>query len=448
MNTPIVDFVKNYASSNTSRLHMPGHKGKAFLGFENLDITEIKSADSLYEADGIIAQSEANASLLFDSEKTFFSTEGSSQCIRAMLFLAMQNAPKSQNRPRILASRNAHKTFITAAAILDIDVDWLWQQGESASVCSCNITCDYLSKSLSNMQTSPFAVYVTSPDYLGNTLDIKALAYVCKKFDVPLLVDNAHGAYHRFLQEPCHPINLGAALVCDSAHKTLPVITGGAYLHISKTAPKCYTQNAKQALALFGSTSPSYLILQSLDLCNNYLDTAYKSELSDTVVKVENLKLTLQQNGYVILQTEPLKLTVHASAKDESGYNIAELLRQNNVECEYADPDFLVLMFTPQNSATDFKRIISALGTNTKPLAICQPPLNFKAPQQALSIRSAMFANSQEVPTKQALGKICACPTVSCPPAIPIVISGEIISADAINIFNHYSIKTVSIVGE
>ena len=102
--TPIVDFVRRYAQSGTSRLHMPGHKGQSLLGFEPWDITEIKGADELYGADGIIAQSEANATRLFGTVHTYYSTEGSSQCIRAMLCLALQAAPAAGQRPVLLAT--------------------------------------------------------------------------------------------------------------------------------------------------------------------------------------------------------------------------------------------------------------------------------------------------------------------------------------------------------
>ena len=115
--TPIVDFVRRYAQSGTSRLHMPGHKGQSLLGFEPWDITEIKGADELYGADGIIAQSEANATRLFGTVHTYYSTEGSSQCIRAMLCLALQAAPAAGQRPVLLAARNAHKALLYAAAL-------------------------------------------------------------------------------------------------------------------------------------------------------------------------------------------------------------------------------------------------------------------------------------------------------------------------------------------
>ena len=225
MNTPICDFVRRYAESKTLRLHMPGHKGKGPLGIEQLDITEISGADSLYEASGIIAESEANASALFGCP-TFYSTEGSSQCIRAMLHLATCG----RNR-RIAAARNVHKTFLSAAALLDLQVDWLYPDSEG-SYLACPITAETLENYFATCEEIPAAVYVTSPDYLGNLLYIDALAAVCHRYGSLLLVDNAHGAYLKFLPDSRHPMDLGADLCCDSAHKTLPVLTGGAYLHI------------------------------------------------------------------------------------------------------------------------------------------------------------------------------------------------------------------------
>ena len=269
MTTPIVDFVQNYAKSGTSRLHMPGHKGQALLGFEGLDITEIRGADELYEADGIIAQSEANATRLFGTAHTYYSTEGSSQCIRAMLCLAMQAAPAGQ-RPVLLAARNAHKALLYAAALLDLDIQWLWPAPDAAgALCSCPVTEAQLAAALDRLARqgkTPFGVYLTSPDYLGGMQDIAALAKVCDAHGVPLLVDNAHGAYLNFLVGGSrHPIALGAAMCCDSGHKTLPVLTGGAYLHLGPKAPVQEETAVRNALALFGSTIPSYLILQSLD---------------------------------------------------------------------------------------------------------------------------------------------------------------------------------------
>ena len=150
--TPIVDFVRRYAQSGTSRLHMPGHKGQSLLGFEPWDITEIKGADELYGADGIIAQSEANATRLFGTVHTYYSTEGSSQCIRAMLCLALQAAPAAGQRPVLLAARNAHKALLYAAALLDFDIQWLWPAPQDAgALCSCPVSAAKLTGALQGL---------------------------------------------------------------------------------------------------------------------------------------------------------------------------------------------------------------------------------------------------------------------------------------------------------
>ena len=182
MNTPICDFVQRYAKSGQLRLHMPGHKGTGLLGIESRDITEIEGADVLYRAKGIIKGSEENAALLFSTAVTKYSTEGSSLSIRAMLYLTMLYAKWIGREPRILAGRNAHHTFMTAAALLDLQVSWLYPE-KWESLVACEISAEYLNEVLSDMeagkQNKPTAVYITSPDYLGNVADIAGLSAVC-----------------------------------------------------------------------------------------------------------------------------------------------------------------------------------------------------------------------------------------------------------------------------
>ena len=177
-----------------------------------------------------------------------------------MLFLALQSAPQNGKRPVLLAARNAHKALLYAAALLDFDIRWLWPSAQAeGALCSCPVTAEALTgalHALAQQGIEPFGVYVTSPDYLGGVQDIPAMAAVCRAQGVPLLVDNAHGAYLRFLPQNCHPIAQGAAMCCDSAHKTLPVVTGGAYLHLAHDAPVQDEAAVRGALALFGSTSP------------------------------------------------------------------------------------------------------------------------------------------------------------------------------------------------
>lgn len=441
MNTPIFDFVERYQSQQTTRFHMPGHKGTSFLGCEQLDITEVKGADALYEAEGIIAESERNAAALFGSQRTCFSAEGSSQCIRAMLYLALTNRPDGA-APTIVAARNVHKAFVYTASLLGFDVVWLWPE-ENRSLCSCPVSAEQLDAALSSLPAPPAAVYLTSPDYLGGIADIPSLAEVCHRHGTILAVDNAHGAYLHFLSPAMHPLDLGADICCDSAHKTLPVLTGGAYLHISKSAPAAFAQHAKTALALFGSTSPSYLILSSLDRCNRYLAEECRSQMAQTVRQMDAVRQTLSELHWQVEPSDPLRLTICAP-EGLTGVDLAERLREHNIECEHADDAFLVLMMTPQNTAEELARLPQALGKND--LSPAKPePMPVARCEQVMDIRSAMFARHETLPVSQALGRISGTPTVSCPPAIPIVVPGERIDETAVQLFHYYGMDIIDV---
>lgn len=444
MKTPICDFVQEYCRRDVLRMHMPGHKGLPLLGMEALDITEIPGADSLYEAESIIAESEANASQLFGTGRTCYSTEGSSHCIRAMLYLAKRYALCMGRPPRVLAGRNAHKTFVTAAGLLDLQVQWL-HTSASGSYLSCSVED---SKALENSfrENPPAALYLTSPDYLGNCSDISEIAEICHKYQVLLLVDNAHGAYLKFLPQSRHPMDLGADLCCDSAHKTLPVLTGGAYLHLGKNAPNAMDDQLKSAMALFGSTSPSYLIMASLDLCNRYLADGYREKLSETVALLQAVREELRGNGWEVEPTDPLRLTISAAA-NLSGIQMAGILRAHGMECEYADPESLVLMLTPENTPQELRRLVEILGQNHAPSLPHQALPLAKGPT-VRSIRSSFFAPHEIVPAESSLGRICGAPTVSCPPAIPIAVSGEEIGPAALELFSHYGIASVDVLKE
>ena len=441
MTTPIFDFVKRYAESKTTRFHMPGHKGAGDLGCEAYDITEILGADVLYSAEGIIAESEENASRLFGTHHSFYSTQGSTLAISAMLALATAG----KRAPYILAARNVHRAFISAAALLDLDVGFIYPSVDS-HLCACPITAADVDEAIKNAEKAPCAVYITSPDYLGNIADVKGIAKVCKTHGIPLLVDNAHGAYLKFLPEDCHPITLGAAMCADSAHKTLPALTGSAYLHISKDYPE-YAEGARGALALFASTSPSYLTLCSLDLCNKRLAEDYRERLSATCGLCHRFKGLLCDLGYAVEGGEPLKIVIDALSSGLSGEEIASALRSKGVEPEFYDDEYLVLMASPENSEEDFlKAEIAFRGLKPEKTEKPAAPRAPKSHTREMSIRSAVFSKSEIIPVSESLGRVCASPTVSCPPAVPIVISGEKITEEDIELFKHYGIEKLSVI--
>lgn len=437
MGTPICDFILRYKESKTVRMHMPGHKGIPLLGPEALDITEIAGADSLYEANGIIAESERRTAALFGTKMTLYSTEGSSQCIRGMLALIRLYMLKMQRSGYILATRNAHKTFVTAAGLLDLDVRFL-PPTKSASLLYAPIDLDALETVL--QADPPIALYITSPDYLGNIAPIEALSALCHRYGVLLAVDNAHGAYLKFLSPSRHPMDLGADLCCDSAHKTLPALTGAAYLHLSHRLQSDLLAVAKETMALFGSTSPSYLILQSLDLLTEILKKDFPEELSAFLNTAEVFKARIAAHGFALMGDEPLKLTVLPKSFGYTGHDLATHLRKSGIECEFSDEDSLVLMLSPYIDASALEKTTDALCALPRLAPIDARPPRPHIPHRAVSIREAMLAPSESLPIKQCLGRTLSSLSVGCPPAVPPVVCGEVIDEEVIKILQYYGI--------
>ena len=461
METPICDFVREYEESDFSRFHMPGHKGKDFIGCEKYDITEIEGADVLSHCEGIIKKSQENATKLFGSGATFYSTEGSSQCIKTMLAAVYmdykrKNKAKEEKRPYILAARNVHKSMIDALSLLDLDVEFIYPKNAD-SICVSMVTHENVRLKLNaaaEEKKLPIGVYITSPDYLGNTADIENISKVCEEYDIPLIVDNAHGAYQAFLDEEkygkSHPIKCGAALCCDSAHKTLPVLTGGAYVHVSEKYKEVYASYVASLMTIFGSTSPSYLIMQSLDMCNRYLDEKFRDELEKCIKRIEKTKEILVKNNVALMQTEPLKIVIDTVAAGMDGDKMAQELRKYKIECEYADKYFVVLMITPQNDEKDFLRL-EKWAVETKQLRqltqkIKRKKLLLCRAERAMSIREAAFSPYHKINVSDAEGKICASQTIACPPAIPIAVCGERIDRNMIEIFKEYGIEKVNVI--
>lgn len=446
MKAPICDFINKYVNDDVQRLHMPGHKGKSFLGCEILDITEVLGADALYSAEGIIKESEENASSIFESGATYYSCEGSSLSVRAMCYLARAYAVANSQGGRLwaLAGRNAHSSFLSAAVLLDFEIAWLSAEGES--YLSGNISPIAIENALSSADNLPFCVYITSPDYLGNISDVEGISKVCKKYGVPLLVDNAHGAYLKFLENSKHPLDQGATMSCDSAHKTLPALTGGGYLHVSKNAPEFFKSNAKSALSLFGSSSPSYLILASLDNLNLYLCDGYKERLNGFCAEVRKLKESLLALGYTLIGNEELKITIRTKDYGYLGSELYDILYKKDLICEFSDKDYLVMMLTPESGKKALDAIYAVLSEIPKKAPILDTPPRFSPCKAVMSPKSAYMSQCEEIDIKNATGRIMAGLSISCPPAVSVVSCGEEINSDAIKMLEYYGISKCKVV--
>ncbi len=443
MDTPICDFARAYAEGDPVRMHMPGHKGRPLTGPERLDLTEIGEADVLYRSRGVIRRSEENAASLFGAARTVYSAEGSSLCIRAMLYLALLTAKEKGLPARLLAGRNAHRTLMTAAALMDLEIDWLLA-APGEDLLSCGFDADVLEEKLA--AGAYMAVYLTSPDYLGRRADLRAAAAACRRHGVPLLVDNAHGAYLKFLPEGGHPIDLGADACCDSAHKTLSCLTGAAYLHLSERAPASWAEQAEQAMSLFASTSPSWLILQSLDRMNAELAGDYPEWICRAADRTAEIRMALAREGWTFAGDEPMKLTLNAAERGWSGEELQAVLRCSGIECEFADRQYLVLMPSAETTEGAWQRLLAALREIPRRAPLEEKAPELPAPERVMSVREAMLSPQEILPVGQAVGRVLADACVSCPPAVPVAIAGERITPETAACMVWYGVTECSVV--
>lgn len=427
---------------------MPGHKGNCPalrpLG-GRYDITEIEGADVLFSAGGILAQAEETLSRLYGCT-TVLSAGGSTLCIQTMLALAKRRGGK------LLAARNAHVAFINACALLGIDPVWAYPAYNTQTGLPDQISFQQVEASLLN-NPEVRTVYLTSPDYMGQMADIEKIASLCRQHGVWLLVDNAHGAHLKFTPEDLHPAALGADLCCDSAHKTLPALTGGAFVHSAHHSPA----ELKGAMSLFGSTSPSYLILQSLGICADYLETQAPADFAALSDQWQALADAAKEAGLSVLPGgDRTKLSLDAHAAGLTGEQLAALLREHKIEPEYVSGRYAVLMLSPFNTALDHNRLlcafdaVSSLTTQAKnkgefaPLSQDTPP--FRYPPRLLSPREAVLSPCEPLPAGDALHRICAENKITCPPGVPLIVAGEQITDSVLQLLKKSGIHTVNVV--
>ena len=493
----IYNTILGYKRRSMSSFHTPGHKNNFFEGFfYSFDYTELDGTDDLYNPKGAILETEKKASKLFGSGCTLISAGGCTLCIQAMLGVFCKNKSK------ILCSRVIHRSAINTMAILDLEPVFLLPKlnaktGIYKQVTSVEIE-DFLKKD-KYIRT----VYITSPDYYGNIANIKNISAVCKKYHVPLLVDNAHGSHLAFLNKNIHPLYLGADATTDSLHKTLPVLTGGALLHLKS---QDLYKKAKYFMEFFGSSSPSFPIMASIDLSLNWLKKCGKKEFLKLTNEVHYIKklavdynlaslefctnYTNQINDFCkninidghyeslenknklknskrshffknnfnfitncsaksnFYPLDPARICFNTRSIGLTGEEVVKIFRENKVEPEFYGENFVVLIPSPLNTKHDFYNLKKAIRSLPK-RKICffeNTNFDFSLPKILCSLHEAVFERkSVYVNTENALGLVAAKAENICPPGIPIVIPGEEINKKTIEILKRNRITEVKV---
>lgn len=437
--------VEDYRRREMSRFHMPGHKGMPLPGLEwggaaSWDVTECHGLDSLYQAEGPIREMEREYSRLYQTAGSFLSAGGSTLCIQAMLALALRPGEE------LLVGRGVHTAAVRGMALLNIHPRWVLPPTDEITGLAGAISPQQIEEALERYPECK-AVYLTSPTYFGVISDIAGIGAVCHKGGVPLLVDNAHGAHLAFLPEPLHPIALGADLCCDSLHKSLPVLTGGAMLHLGNPD---YLAEARDKLALFGSTSPSYLIMQSADAALDYLSQQAAQDMIRVSARLEHLAQLARKRGFLLPEEkriDPLRLTLGAAPLGYTGEELGSWLREKKIEPELVYERFCVLMASGFNREEDFSRLEEAL--EELPVKTALPrrkAIPLTLPKQGMSLREAVFSAVEELPLEAAIGRMAGRMTTPCPPGIALVVPGEGIDREMANLLKSYGILRVNVV--
>lgn len=432
---PLYMALQNYVNQENSSFHTPGHKGRSdILPLDlSFDLTELPETDSLFECDGAIRASEEKAAALFGAQYTAVSAGGCTLAIQGML------AAFAKAGDTVLFSRNLHRSAVNTAILLGLKPVWLMHRGDCGEGLPGRIAAEDVRAALER-NPGAAAVYLTSPDYYGCLSDIAGISAVCRTFGVPLLVDNAHGTH--LVAFGLHPLQLGAAASACSAHKTLPVLTGGAWLNCNDERA---SQKIKSAMALFGSTSPSYLTMASLDLARAWLQSegreAFRA-LAGTVAELRRLAEAVSF-GLPLGQSDPVRLTLLPANVGFTGDEAAEYFRNCGVACEHSDGAAVVFILTPFNSARDIARLRQAVAEFPVRAPIELPHHEPHLPECAMLPRAALERETALISTAQAAGRIAAEAACPCPPGVPVVMPGEIIDTKSVNILLNTGIRQI-----
>ena len=407
---------------------MPGHKGNIDFSY---DVTELDSTDDLFDSNGCIYQSEDLISQIYGSSSSVFSTQGNTLCIQTMISLAVSPGDF------VLTSRNCHKSVVNTISLLDVNPVWI-------DICSNDehTTSEVICQIKNHHEIK--AVFVTSPDYFGQILEIDKIKEECK--NIPLLVDNSHGSHLLFFDK--HPLQLGADLCADSAHKTLPVLTGGAWLHVSKSFAEKNNvtyHDIKDKMQIFASTSPSFLTLLSLEECSVWLKNHGKQEFEKLKSRVDIVKQNAK-NFIVDKFIDPVRITFDTANIGMKCDEFINYLEKFKIKSEFGVDTKTVLIPSPFNTENDWQRLNSALKS-----IIYKSPIKLNKNEKithklVMSLRESMFSKFEKVSVNDSIGRISAQIVDKCPPGIPIVIPGELISESNIELIKKTNIKFIKVV--
>ena len=424
--------------------HMPGHKRNPLWteGLLEADITEIAGADNLHAPDGVIKDAEKRASACFGTTATLMLTGGSTVGVLASISAVCNTGD------RIIIARNCHKSVFNAVRMHSLDVSFVFPQIEHLLGCYGRVEPWHIADQMD--KSGAKIVVVTSPTYEGVVSDIKAIAHEVHLRDGILIVDSAHGAHLGFSDYfPPSARHLGADIVIESAHKTLPCLTGGAYLHICTDSVR--KGAVQQAVGTYLTSSPPYPILCSLDRFVSFegkdkLFNAYVKKLDDFYSKSASLGCLK-----IVKTCDPSKIVISCSGANINGFELKDkLLMKYGIELEMAMPGYALAMTSVADTQEGFNRLLCALKEISSGLAPTEkkrtppPPM----PKTRRSLTQRLPFACCLLPLGRAVGRVSCDSIFAYPPGSPIIAPGEEITEEVIEYLNILSASRAQILSD
>ncbi|MFC0523978.1 aminotransferase class I/II-fold pyridoxal phosphate-dependent enzyme [Pontibacillus salicampi] len=451
--TPLFTGLVEHAKRNPVQFHIPGHKKGAgmdetfrqFIG-ENalsIDLINISPLDDLHHPHGMIKQAQSLAATAFGADHTYFSVQGTSGAIMAMIMAVCKPGDK------LIVPRNVHKSVTSAIIFSGATPIFVHPELDEQLGISHGVTPEAVAHAL---EAHPDAkgVFVINPTYFGITADLTRIVEIAHQYHVPVLVDEAHGVHIHFHSRlPISAMQAGADLAATSVHKLGGSMTQSSVLNMREGLVS--PERVQSILSMLTTTSTSYILLASLDVARKQLATSGYEMMERTIALAEHARRAINEipplfcvGGEIVgskatFDYDPTKLIISVKELGITGYDVELWLRETyNMEVELSDLYNILCIITPGDSRESIDMLIEALSSlveTIKPIQRDVVPLSVKVPDiplLALSPRDAFYADTEALPLREAAGRISAEFVMVYPPGIPIFLPGEIITKENI----------------
>lgn len=441
MKTEIINQLREIVETNLISFHVPGHKlGKIYdkLGYSDIvkniykmDTTEIPGTDNLHSPEGIIKKSQERASKVFKSDVTYYLVNGSTCGIQGAI-MALCN-PKD----KIIVNRDCHQSVINSCILADIEPIYILSKIDKETNIQEGIHIEEAKKIIDNNLDAK-AILLTYPTYYGRTFDLKEICDYAHKHKIAVIVDEAHGA-HLGLSDrlPKTALEEGADIVIQSTHKTLPSFTQSSMIHIK--GDRVDRQKLSTMLRIIESSSPSYMLMSSLELAVDIYETKGNELMEELLDNIEKFKEKNKNTSFDIYnEDDKTKLFLSSKKLGMTGYELEDLLREKyNIQVELANYYGVLLICTIGNTKEDLDRLSEALEDMSNRykrdsyIECLEYPVVI--PEKVLNPREAFYKNKKSVKIYESIGQICAEYVIPYPPGVSLLSPGEVITKEIID---------------